>query len=243
MPINHGLDGYLDLAELVSVVEYNGSLIILKQKNDEFIFLSEEQSEFVRRIWSKNISQFDQEEFLVVTELQSIGLVSEVLRLSPSELLSDEKKSKGLFDTRWSESDFSFDFRSFRPFYFFKSLMILILVKSVSEKQRLLTIVSSLKSQVPCHPKHDENELLVIAKNVNLAMKLSIREVKCLEFAYAVCKIAMAEKIHCVFRVGVQTHPFMSHAWVECLSGVVLDRSDLPSELAIIVSVGDKGND
>lgn len=45
-------------------------------------------------------------------------------------------------------------------------------------------------------------------------------------------------RIKCRFVVGVQTNPFISHAWVEGENGVVFDRKELPEELAKIVSIG-----
>lgn len=243
MPISKEHTGYLALDEMVSAVSYNNCLVILKQKTDEFLFLNDSQSDFMRNIWDKDASTFTTEEKLAVEEMRSIGIVGP--QLSPRErpLLEDEKVSIGLTDTRWSQSDVKVDIRSFRPHYFFKAMYLISSIRKVPEKYRLQRIIDSLRSKREQQKVDNPRELFLIAENVNFAIRLSIKKVQCLEFAYAACSIAMQCGIFCTFRIGIQTHPFMSHAWIESKAGVVMDRSDLPSELAIIVSVSGTSND
>ncbi|KAB5627009.1 lasso peptide biosynthesis B2 protein [Pseudomonas putida] len=238
MQASNDYEGYLTLAEMVSAVSYNNCLVILKQKTDEFVFLDSIQSTFVRSVWARNVSTFSADEISAFKEMQLIGLVHPQLSPSASVLLEDEKVSVGLADTRWSQSDVGISFRTFRPLYFFKALSTINAIRKIPEKHRLPKILGNLSAKSLLSHVDNERELNIIARNVNLAIKLSTKEVQCLEFAYAVCMIAFESGVFCNFRIGVQTHPFMSHAWVESKDRVIMDRVELPSELAIIVSIG-----
>ncbi|WP_312961927.1 lasso peptide biosynthesis B2 protein [Stutzerimonas nitrititolerans] len=232
------LDGlYLKWASFVRPVAYNGNIVILNEKDDAFIFLDREQSEYLKSIWDKSIYSMSADEKSVATQLISTGLL--VQSNNPcKKIVLHEVISNGMSDSRWTMTEQKLELKSFRLMYFLQALISLKKAQKLTSNGDLRQLFAILTKALPSSYEINDAELLVIAKNTNLAMKIMLKRVRCLEFAFAVSRLAFKNNIYCRFMIGVQTHPFVSHAWIEGENGVVMDRPLLSSELAVLKSIG-----
>lgn len=237
MNFEQGMGGFVQWGRGVKSVIYNGRIIALNELCNDFVFFDESQSDFLISMLGMHSSVLSQEQINSVDALILHGLISLQDKIA-ERVFEDEIISKGSFECNWAVGDSKATLSSFSPKYFVQALYFLLSAKKSSGEGRLHDLLEDLRSASSENMIVNTNELFKIASNVNLAIKFIWRKVKCLEFAFAVTRIAFLHNISCRFTIGVQTHPFISHAWVECDSGVVFDRKELPEELAKIISIG-----
>jgi hypothetical protein len=221
----------------VKAVIYNEKIVALDEMSNSFVFFDELQSGSILSVLGKHFSELTEEESSSVNDLISHGLLCITEKIAEKNF-QDVLTSKGAFECDWALGDSRTSLLSFRPRYFIQATVLLLHAKRYSDKGKLHGLLQTLRSSPHHSMVADEKKLVAIASNVNLAILFLWRKTKCLEFAYTVARIAFIHKIKCRFVVGVQTHPFISHAWVEGENGVVFDRRELPEELAKIVSIG-----
>ncbi|MCQ6260221.1 lasso peptide biosynthesis B2 protein [Pseudomonas sp. Q11] len=228
--------GVIQWGSAVKAAIYNGKIVVLDEISNSFVFFDEVQSNSILSVLGKRFSELSEEESSSVNDLISHGLIC-IAGKTTAKNFQDIITSKGAFECDWALGDSKTSLSSFRPRYFMRAIILLLLAKRCSNKGKLHGLFQTLRSSPFDDMVADDKELTVIVSNVNLAILFLWRKTKCLEFAYTVARIAFIHKIKCRFVVGVQTHPFISHAWVEGENGVVFDRKELPEELAKIVSI------
>lgn len=232
----HGV-AFIQWGRSIKAVIYNSRIILLNEIMNDYVFFDNEQSEFIKSVLGRNLSELSETERSAVDELIAHGIFSVSCKDEDSRF-QDEIESKGTFECSWALGSRDASLSGFRSAYFFKALMYLLYAKKSSSKGDLHGLLNGLRVVYNDGAKPNTAELVKIAGNVNLAMGLLWRQIKCLEFAYAVARIAFEHNVSCKFKIGVQTHPFISHAWVESDSGVVMDRRELPEEMATLISIG-----
>lgn len=230
-------NGVIQWGSAVKAAIYNGKVVVLDEVSNSFVFFDEEQSSSILSVLGKHFSELSEEGSSAVNDLISHGLLCVAEKMADKNF-QDVITSKGAFECDWALGDSRISLLSFRPGYFMQAMILLLLAKRYSDKGKLRDLLQTLRSSSSRSMVANDKKLIAIASNVNLAVLFLWRKTKCLEFAYAVARIAFIHRIKCRFVVGVQTHPFISHAWVEGENGVVFDRKELPEELAKIVSIG-----
>lgn len=229
--------GFIQWSTGVKAVTYNRRVIVLSEVLNDFVFFDDGQSKFLLSVLGTRSSKLSQEDLRAVDDLISHGLIS-IKETCPKRIFQDEINSKGAFECDWALGGGRVGLSKFNLKYFIKATRLLLVAKKNSDEGKLHQLLEDLRGFPSSAMVENELELIKIASNVNLAVFFLWRKVKCLEFSYAVARIAFRHNIKCRFVVGVQTHPFISHAWVEGDNGVVFDRKELPKELAKIVLIG-----
>ncbi|SHE67314.1 Transglutaminase-like superfamily protein [Marinomonas polaris DSM 16579] len=228
---------YVGWPPFVNTTEYNGNIITLNEKTDVFTFFDDDQSNYIRSLWGKNIAELDEGAKLVIEQLLLNGTL--IKCNAPSDALGiDCKVTNGIADPRWAIMGQDIKFKSFRPLYWYKALNYLNSAYREKRANNIHGLLNTLRTKQWRAKKINDKKLHLIAENTCIAMKFVLKDVQCLEFSYAVAKIAFEESIKCEFKIGVQTYPFISHAWIEGASGVVMDRASLNGEVSTIVSIG-----
>lgn len=230
-------EAYLAWPAHIHATVYNDTIIVLNEREDSFTFFDDDQTRFIRSVWGINIYEIDDVKKAEVTQLVASGLA--IFSSNPNEPISnDVKKSTGMVESRWAVMDRGIKLEQIRAGYFLKASIYLRKAQKLSKSRKLSALLSGLRSKTPTSQRTSDAQLLLIALNVNFAMKFMLKNVQCLEFAYAVARIAWESGLLCSFKIGVQIHPFISHAWIEGSNGVVMDRSAIPHELSTLVSIG-----
>jgi hypothetical protein len=80
----------------------------------------------------------------------------------------------------------------------------------------------------------DQFETLITA--LNKACFYFPIKTKCLEWATALALLGLKRKWKCNLEIGVQTMPFIAHAWVNVDNKVLADDNTLPQSLSVILS-------
>ncbi|WP_422417505.1 lasso peptide biosynthesis B2 protein [Pseudomonas sp. GZD-222] len=230
--------GYVAWAENLHRVMYNSKMILLAECRNDFIFFDTDQTAFVSTVLGKHASQLDSEAEKLVDEL--IGL--EILTLAQvpdfSKKFSDIKTSIGTARCAWQGGRDGWVLSSIRLHTLLKAMKYLKHAKCESQVGHLQGLLDHLRKSVPTVPLTNQARLISLGSNINLAIKLLNTEVKCLEFAYCLASMAFEENLSCSFCIGVQSYPFISHAWVRGPEGVVLDSDELEKDLALMVVIG-----
>ncbi|MFJ2411466.1 lasso peptide biosynthesis B2 protein [Pseudomonas sp. NPDC087814] len=221
-------------------VIYNSQIVSLDETKDRFIFFEPDQGKFIESIIHKSPNHLTSKDREFISELTECGILS-IEERNPGKPFADVKNSLGAFTCEWRNGDDSWRLGDLTPTLFIKAFIYLKRAKTLTEAGKLSELLNDLRASSAHQKKTSQRRLVKIGNNINFAIKLLSVEVKCLEFAYSLSRIAFEESLRCSFNIGVQTHPFISHAWTEGPYGVILDKAELPQDLAIIVSIGATG--
>lgn len=221
-------------------VIYNSQIVSLDETKDRFIFFEPDQGKFIESIIHKSPKHLTPKDKELVSELTECRILS-IEEQPPGNPFVDVKNSLGAFTCEWRSGDDSWRLGNLTPTLFFKAFIYLKRAKTLTEAGKLSELLNDLRASSIQQKKISQRRLVKIGNNINFAIKLLSVEVKCLEFAYSLARIAFEEGLRCSFNIGIQTHLFISHAWAEGPHGVILDKAELPQDLAIIVSIGTTG--
>ncbi|MDQ0654020.1 lasso peptide biosynthesis B2 protein [Pseudomonas cedrina] len=224
-------------AKEIHAAHYNSQIIILNEIHDRFIFFDHAQSAFIDGIIHTSLVCHSSDTQQLINQLIDTGILllcHHVTRNPYTEI----KNSLGAFECDWRNGDDSWQPTDLRPVLILKALSRLKQARKLADSGKLTELLDNLRNGSARQDTLDHTRLVTIGRNINFAIKLFNGEVKCLEFAYSLAAIAFEEHLWCKFNIGVQTHSFISHAWVEGPLGVILDKPALPRDLAIIFSIG-----
>lgn len=237
--------GFITWNDGVYCASYNEKAILLNVSKNEFIFFDQDQTNFIQSILGRHFTRLDSNARKLIAEL----VEAQIVKLQPefsSAGFSDIKQTTGSYNCSWEVGDDSWKLRSINLHILIKSIRYLRRAKSFSSQGSLESMLYDLRKSadqpVACSYSKSHERLIKIGHNVNFAIKFLSVKIKCLEFAYCLARIAFEEGISCTFNIGAQTYPFISHAWVEGIEGVVLDDDRLGIDLSVLVKVGN-GNE
>lgn len=231
-------DEYVEWSSSLHRVVYNSQVVILDELHNEFIFFTVEQSEFVKSIIGEKFEGLNDERRAHAEELLEQKILSLVNNSDVTSGFSDVKNSKGTFQCAWRSGSDAWSISAIRPLKLLRAIKYLKHAKEESEKGNLRGLLGHLREQAPSALMKNHERLIGLACNINLAVKMLNVEIKCLEFAYSLARMAFDEGLACRLNIGVQTFPFLSHAWIQGPNGVVFDRDDLEKDLAVMIRIG-----
>jgi hypothetical protein len=222
------------------VALYNSCVVMLNEASNDFIFFDRQQSEFLESILNCRYEEVDQNSRDLIDELmeQDILMLARSRRERP---FASVKSNAGSYQCEWRSGEAGWKFRALRILYVSKAVSYLKHAHGKSVQGHLKALLDDLR-QSSASPAVTvgggaQRELVEIGRNINFALKVISPEIKCLEYAYCFARIAFEAGIECRFTIGVQTFPFLSHAWVAGPEGVVFDSADLDQELATLVEI------
>lgn len=241
---------YLQLCDHVYATKFNKSIILLDVIKDQYTILDDEVGKYFHIIIN---SAFELRGKLYIPLKANVDVVrlneyietfrkSSVLMLShfsyPCKKGLTEKNSCGIRDIIW---------RIDRKFLQIKTPILLVikaylylcytnlllsffgfysLVKVI--RKRFFT--KKLSNNIP------QKKLVKIISSLHKASLYFPINTKCLEFASTLALILYTEGVKCRLQIGVQTIPFVAHAWVSYNGRVLADKQIYQDKLAIILS-------
>lgn len=233
-------EGFINLARHINCARYNSQVIILNEKLNEFIFFDAAQSKFFTSILGSLVQDLTREAYELALELVKADIIAIENQLVKSSCAT-LNNVKGVNSCSWELGDDRWTLKDLNLRTLLKAFSYLHDAEKLSGAGKLLTLTNILRDKynsIDENEKFSREKLISIGSNVNLAIKLSRSQVHCLEFAYCVTRIAYENNIKCRFCIGVQTYPFISHAWVAYEGEVILDNPDLEKDLVKILEIG-----
>lgn len=211
---------------------YNGSLIVLNARQDEFLILPNKQANEI----SDAYGRIENTVVPCAIEIEFIdaGLLAYSNKFTP--FVRDDKIARGVFSCEWSmptvkplggRVDFRICVRALVDF----------LAVSRAKRQRSLENLLNRIPKVIESPGESSRAIIDIASSIEFSIKLSRGNPTCMEWAFALACAARRRGIDCKFVIGVQTHPFVSHAWVEHQGKVLFDSPELAACMARLIEI------
>ncbi len=121
----------------------------------------------------------------------------------------------------------------FSPRMFFDAMKALHAAHRIARRNRIQGLVSWLH-QSPSKARKQKVDLNSIVKNINIACLIYHGSTRCLHRAAALVRIALKHGYDARLIIGVQTQPFLAHAWAEVDSKVVGESPHRRKQLAVI---------
>lgn len=224
---------FLSWREHVRAVTYNEALIVLNLRTDEYLVFPPEECVTLRHMFGKPIESINQQ---LANEFIDACLIE--VSSQPGRFSFDDKLSAGAPNCSWSAPTrqdlkerliYSETIRTFRDFR---------RVRDAKRNRNLVPLTDELRRYSSNNNfNNDPGILLSIASHVEACTRLTRVSVSCLEWAFAVASLAFRRKIQCTFVIGVQTHPFQSHAWIENNGTIIADSPDLATTLSRVLTI------
>lgn len=247
---------YFHISNNVRLTSYGDSLILLDLQKNQYIIFPEAVANNVRNILKTKFEQTSSGYVPIkkvrqngITDFKSEDLI-ETLQYFLKEgyvckkhcIGSDAVNLEPNLKTGASNIDWKINHRDLGfkcgTSEFLMSYWTLIKVSFISYFFSFEHLVNTIR------PKHKSCEYVdpskeqenSIAYELNVACFYFPFRIKCLEWAVAYVKLGHSKGFKCNLQIGVQNMPFMAHAWVQTVNGVVSDDPNLPKNLAVILS-------
>jgi len=97
-------------------------------------------------------------------------------------------------------------------------------------------LIKHVRSKKTKPKKNNISDLKSLSVSLNKAAFYFPIKTKCLEWASSLVLMGLKKGYRCNLEIGIQTGPFLAHAWVKSKHGVVADDTNLPHDLSVILS-------
>ena len=222
---------YFHLRDHIYAAQFKDDFIVLDTKKDKYIICSEKFSQILLSL-SESREIYNQAALSIHNSLYNIIETKQ----TPYPFYIDRNlNSNGVENLDWnlptSEISFSMDVA--------KALKTLLKVKVYMKFMGLYATIQLIKNSKSTKVEYkipSLEDLTKLSNIVSQAYFISPVKIRCLEWCTTFVLMALKRKWKCNIEVGVQNHPFISHAWVECGDTVVMDDKNLRKKLAIILN-------
>lgn len=232
---------YLHLEDHCYLAFYDEAALILDLKKNSFACLGKGFNEFLKEYLIK-LTPFSSEEISCQEKkLKEIlckrKIINPILKAVPNQKRIDSKRTlDSLKRVSWKIPTYDLIKRP-RISKFLLSFFLIVFVRVLIKSKTFHAVIRKIDRK-KTDMIHNSVLLRELAKNISYASFFVPFQIKCLEWALTVVMLAHIYKIKCYFIIGVQTHPFVSHAWIEDHNGeVIFDDPGLKGSLARILVI------
>jgi len=229
---------FLSLEKNIYHCVLNKTMYILDTKKNRFLFFGEEDTKRILCILNKNYITSDElkaDSFII--GLQKEGLISLLTSPNKYKVNATTVNNAEAESIVWRVPEVQAPKRNFKMichswYYLFKVLLIL-------KYQGLHSLIHNIdysSKKIKAFKKPHYNRLLSFINALSRTYYYVPGKVKCLEWSAAVVLFALKNGWRFNLVIGIQNKPFMSHAWVEYDSNVILDKQSLNDSLARILT-------
>lgn len=212
---------------------YNNTLVVFNAAADEFLFFAEEDASSLRAAYETPLSP-QQRAPEMLEELVDAGLIR--VSRSPAPFLTDDKTSDGTFECHWPTSRSHLSGTPATGLVL-RALADFSFVKLCKARRNLQKMLARLQPAAGPGRPRGSVDLASFVGSVEAAVGTYPLPVSCLEWSFALAKSFQRAGVPARFVVGVQTHPFVSHAWVEVANTVFGAPFDVRQQMAVIVDM------
>lgn len=250
LKFNWSLAMYFHACKYIYLTYFNGEIIVLNLRKDQYILLLENVSEVVymalnnqfiqkqgRYVLADNKNLLPEDFDESISYLQEIGILSDKNYNHPySKALKKGKVSAGASNIDWRMSSSDLDNKVPKKMIL-EAYFLLIKVYFILKVFGLYSLIKAIKrnGRNSCIEK-DSKEFSVLVTALNKACFYFPVKTKCLEWSAALIFMALRRKWKCNIEIGIQNLPFAAHAWVKANDEVIADTADLPETLSVILS-------
>lgn len=243
---------YFILEENFKIAFFNQNAILLDLKNDRFVLVDSEYTKMLKDVLSSSFIKNDfgytpnnqvdiDHEYIgslnsVLNELRAAGIITKADHKASNATQNYE--SAGVANLEWRlPRDESVKTTIMQFIYIYYELLVTYFTL------KFFGIKGLINKAVTLHKRQDSQQVNInafavlsqLATYLNQTCAFLPFQTKCLEWAATYQRLAANHGIQCELIIGVQTFPFMSHAWVEYDKTVISDNENLPNELAVIL--------
>lgn len=201
----------------------NGQLIVLDVTKNSFKILSEKQSDIVKLAfetssWKINSDsylkpdKFGKEEVKFIQFLINNNVISSKLS-SKQQDLNLTLNAKNTFFS-WTPPRTKIENVSL--LYFFLSIKFLFVAKRLIKRDGFLSIIKHIHNKrIPVLRISSDVNIEKAINSFNFATNFFSSTTRCLAWSAGLIFLLQRLQVKATFVVGIQTYPFISHAWVE----------------------------
>ncbi len=224
-------------------IAFNGNKVfVLDIKKDQFISIDNQFNNFIYKYFvekqnyiSDNNNYYESKNLNI---LINKGIICSKFFPYPEKKFVDSKKSyNSINNIDWNiPSDEIMENFSFSGFQ--KEWLTIFNIVFTLKVKGFSAIIQKIKNQNQKAKNiiHDTNKLKIIAKNITQASFYFPKQIKCLEWAASVVLFALKNGVYAKLIIGIQTYPFISHAWVEDINKkVIFDDPKIANSLSRIL--------
>lgn len=240
---------YFSLTPHIYAARYEKSIIILNARSDNYLSLIDSAAEYLSFIlehsfnydaeknWYSNseCTDLDQLNYWIdyFTELAFIkeSTSSDTKKIAPQPL-----KPGGLHEYQWDTKTSWQPFKNARRWDITKAFCLLIKIHWLMKRRGIGGILyhieklSKKKKSIP-----SELEIQKLANAIDAASLIYPKKTYCLAWAATFVIIARKKGWDSNLVIGIQSHPFYAHAWVEIDGKVIHDDPTIAEVLSIIL--------
>lgn len=228
---------YYSFASHVYYTICKGKLILLDSKRDQYIFLDEKKTALLLRGMQgqMNTGVSARENLAVEEAIRKKFIIPSPHCLTFTDHL---KPPRGIGNHEWSipisdqKHTASFS-RKIKILFTFWTVKGAILCGRLDWLFRKIQIRNNTK----CHPPHNLQDAVDLARDVRETSLLLPFRSACLENAIVTALLLRSDTNVVQFSIGIQVNPFLAHAWVSHQGHVLLDKPSLNEDMTKIVAI------
>ncbi len=232
---------YIHFSRHIYLAFYNDDIVCLDLKKDEYTIFNKKISEAIRLLLNSQVEYHDGKYHLKdefddsIKKLINAKILQKTLYDAPDDIVINSKLSAGSFSYDWSLEGTP-QKCSFKDvcLCLLELTKIRILLKCFGLNY-VIKLIKRKKIKVN-NGFSEDNNYYKIANDLNYSCLFFPAKTKCLEWAMTYLFLALRKKYRCNLVIGVQTMPFIAHAWVDVNGKTLCDSSDLPEESVVILS-------
>lgn len=191
--------------------------------NDDFSILSEEQTQilimaFEEFSWDVNDDGLLQSENLDNTKTEFTkflirkNIISTHLSTSKQKINITQKHINSFFSWKTPQ----LQLKNISLFYFILSVKFIFVAKKMRKRDGFFSIIENInKNKHPLYQIESSIDIETLINSYNFATNFFYSTTRCLDWSAGLIFMLQKLNVKANFIVGIQTHPFISHAWVE----------------------------
>ncbi len=201
----------------------NNHLILLDLMNDDFSILSKEQTKilimaFEESSWDINdeglvqSANLDNDKSEFTRFMISKNVISTHLSTSKQKINISQKYINSFLSWKIPK----FKLKNISLFYFILAIRSIFDAKKLRKRDGFLSIVENInKNKRHLYQTESSVDINRLVDSYNFATNFFYSATRCLEWSAGLTFMLQKLNVKANFIVGIQTHPFISHAWVE----------------------------
>lgn len=238
---------YLHFHKHINLAYYNQDLICLDLRKDQYLIFDSNAKKVIGYLLENPIHVQDGKYLPIYKiDLDAMTFNQIIQNLIKQKILRatlvEQKYSKAIYrkvsygvkTEEWIAEHSHFA----KKLAFFRLLAILFLMCSVRIWLKLFgihRIIKTIRKRKPKKPINNHRVVSELIHELNTACLYFPANTKCLEWAITYMFLAYKLNIDCKLIIGVQTQPFVAHAWVEYNGVPFSDSSHIANEVVPIL--------
>lgn len=232
---------YYHLKNNIYISVFNQKPILLDTLRDRYIFIHENEFKILNYIIDNNISTLKKDSE-VLNKLETF-IHEGILNPDPQNekfpfFPFDTVESSGIFNLMWDpDKHYIQNENKTNIFLIFKTYLALFRIYTILHCKGLDSLINCIKKQkgTNCCTMVEEDKIQNLVASLNQACKMFPWRIRCLEWSSTLVFLLLKKNVKANLVIGVQTNPFLAHAWVEYNGVVINDDSSLKESLARIL--------